>query len=105
MLEKMGLATPMDVLLHLPRRYDSFSYSSLGELKRLTPHQRVVLYGVLPEAIRFRRFAGASKTEFKFSSDVGLDFDVIAWNRPYLATFLKVGEPYTIACSFDEKKH
>ncbi len=105
MLEKMGLRTPMDVLLHLPRRYDSFSYTPLEELKHLSSHQRIVLYGVLPEAIRFRRFGGASRVDFKFSSDTGLDFDVVAWNRTYLTTFLKAGEDYTISATFDEKKH
>ena len=105
MLEKMGLRTPMDVLLHLPRRYDSFSYTPREELKHLSSHQRIVLYGVLPEAIRFRRFGGASRVDFKFSSDTGLDFDVVAWNRTYLTTFLKAGEDYTISATFDEKKH
>lgn len=101
----MGLQTPMDVLLHLPRKYDSFLYSSLDELKTMKPHQRVVLYGSIPEVPRFQRFASISKTTFHFCSDTGLDFDIEAWNQNYLSRFLVVGEFYTLVGAFDPKKH
>ena len=105
MLEKMGIETPMDLLLHLPRRYDDYSYSSFEEVRNLKDKKRLVLFGRLAAPARMQRFGRTVKVTFQFCSSTGLDFSVEAWNRSYLMTFLKVGEDYTLVGNVDAKKH
>ena len=101
----MGLVTPMDVLLHLPRKYDDYHLTDDKELFHLEPKKRVVIYGHIVEMPRVQRFGGHMKVTFVISTSCGLDFSVEAWNRSYLVTFLKPGEDYTLVASVDAKRH
>lgn len=101
----MGIATPYQVICHLPRRYDSFLYSSKEELELLEDKQRVVLYGRIVGNVKTLRFRNLSNTKFYFEDEFGNEYQVVAWNRPYLSTMLNHDDYFTLQANFDHKKH
>ena len=70
-LTQMGIATPLDVLNHLPRRYDVFLYTDKAKLIHLQDKEKVVLFGHVVGAVRTLRFAKASSTQFYFEDEGG----------------------------------
>ncbi len=104
-LKEMGISTPEDVLNHLPRRYDSFLYTSPERLIRLQDKERAVIYGKVIGAPRTLRFAKVTSTQFIFEADNGQQFKVVAWNRSYMAKYLGEAESFTIKASYDASRH
>lgn len=105
MLGKMGIFDDMGVLSHLPRRYEPMSYSSPDDLLRLKDKDHAIVYGELLEAPKLLRVKSLNRVSFPFRDRYGNDYSVIAWNRPYLAKGLKVGEKYSLGFSYEEKRH
>ena len=105
LLGEMGIFTPEQVLMHLPRRYDSYLVTPKEELLRCADKKRIVLFGKALPGIKTMRFKNLSKTMFYFHTAYGVDVQVIAWNRPYIAKSLEGGETYTLLTSYDEKNH
>jgi len=105
LLGEMGIFSPYQVIEHLPRKYDSYLPSSKDQLLHMADKQKIVVVGKAIESPKVMRFKGISKTQFYFRADVGLDFLVVAWNRPYLGKTIQVGETYTLQASYDSKNH
>ncbi len=59
-LQEMGVFTYEDVVLHLPRRYESFALTDISGIHLFQDKQRVVLYGKILERPRYRRFGKTS---------------------------------------------
>ena len=104
LLTKMGIFSYLDVIAHYPRKYDDFSLSDPKSLFHLKDKEKVVLFGRLATPAKNFHFRNTTKTTFLFSTDT-LDFQVVAWNRPYLSTYLQMDEDYTLEGSYDGKKH
>ena len=105
MLFDMGIATPYQVVCHLPRKYDSFLYTSSEELENLQDKQKIVLLGRVVGGAKTLRFRSTSNTKFYFEDVHGNQYEVIAWNRPYLASMLKDEGEFTLQATYDQKKH
>ena len=105
LLGEMGIFNARQVIDHLPRRYDSFLYTSKEELSHLVDKQKVVLYGHVLGVAKTLRFRNLSNTKFLFEDEYGEPYNVIAWNRPYLGKMLSSGGEFTLQASVDKKKH
>lgn len=102
----MGIFTYADVVAHLPRRYESFALTSNEEARRMRDKQKVVLFGRILQAPRFQRFGKTSLVRFVFrSSSDRRDYEIEAWNRPYLMQNVSLEEDYTLKGSYDAKGH
>lgn len=102
LLYKMEIFSAYDVINHLPRRYDD--YSLTGDTK-LEDKQRVVLYGKLTSFPRSVKTRNIQITSFGFMTTSNHYFDVVAYNRSYLANTMKMDEYYTIIGSFNKKRN
>jgi ATP-dependent DNA helicase RecG len=101
-LSSIGIVTPVDVLNHLPRRYENFD---LSPYKRIyEDKERLVKRGIIDGKIKSVRFRNHSLTSFYLCCE-GESFLVEAWNRPYLAKILKSEEEYTITGVYEAKRH
>ena len=102
LLGEMGIFTPYDVINHLPRRYDDFSYSSEKDIK---DKQRLVLKGKvisIPKSVNAR---GISVLTFDFMSESRRYYKVVFFNQPYLAKTIKIEETYTLVGFFNLKRN
>ena len=102
LLAEMGIFTPYDVINHLPRRYEDFSYTPEKDLK---DKQRLVLLGKvlsLPKAINAK---GLSVLTFDFMSVSRRYYKVAFFNQPYLSKTLKVDEVYSLMGTFNLKRN
>ncbi|MGM9813701.1 MAG: ATP-dependent DNA helicase RecG [Candidatus Enteromonas sp.] len=104
-LQEMGVFTYEDVVLHLPRRCESFALTDISGIHLFQDKQRVVLYGKILERPRYRRFGKTSLVSFWFRTEDGRDHEIEAWNRDYLTKTIEVGQDYTLRASYDAKKH
>ena len=102
-LQSIGITTPLDVVNHLPRRYDSFLYTP--KKKCYLDKERVVKKGYVRQKGRSLRFAKRTLTSFYFETTEGETFLIEAWNRPYLASSLKADTLFTISGVYEEKRH
>ena len=102
LLGQMGIFTPYDVINHLPRRYEDFSYSLEKDLK---DKQRLVLLGKvisIPKAVQTR---GVQIVSFDFMSNNRHYYKVVFFNQPYLVKYLKVDEVYSLVGTFNLKRN
>jgi len=105
LLEKMGIFNYFQVLEHLPRRYESYIYSSKEQLAHLADKQKIVLFGKIIGNVKTLRFSRFLNSKFYFRSEGGDDYLVEAWNRVYLSTMLNNDDEYTLQASYDKTKH
>ena len=104
-LRSEGIITPLDVLEHLPYRFESFLYtpSKNGDYE---DKERIVILGKLRGAKPTTlRFSSRSVSRFYFETTEGETFLVEAWNRPYLSKIVVPDVLYTISGSFDARRH
>ena len=102
LLGEMGIFTHYDVINHLPRRYDDFTYTVEKELK---DKQRIVLLGQvisIPKAVNAR---GLNIVTFDFMSKARRYYKVIFFNQPYLVKMLKLETDYSLVGSFNLKRN
>ncbi|MCQ2800901.1 MAG: ATP-dependent DNA helicase RecG [Bacilli bacterium] len=102
LLGEMGIFSPYDVINHLPRRYEDFSYSNEKNIK---DKQRLVLKGQvisIPKAVKAR---GLSVLTFDFMSESRRYYKVVFFNQPYLAKTIKLEETYTLVGIFNLKRN
>ena len=100
MLYNMGIFSPYDVINHLPYKYDNYS---LTEESNLEDKQRVVIYGQVissPISVKARR---VQVTTFDFMTDKSHYFKIVAFNRQFLTSVIKINEYYTIIGSYNKK--
>ncbi len=102
LLGQMGIFTPYDVINHLPRRYEDFSYT---EDKDLKDKQRVVLLGKIISVPKNVNARGINVLTFDFMSRGRRYFKVVFFNQPYLSKTLKIDEEYSLVGSFNLKRN
>ena len=102
LLGQMGIFTPRDVINHLPRRYEDFSYSLEKDIK---DKQRLVLLGKVISIPKSVRAKGISVLTFDFMSNSRRYYKVVFFNQPYLAKMLKIDETYTLVGFFNLKRN
>ena len=102
LLGQMGIFTPYDVINHLPRRYEDFSYT---EEKDLKDKQRVVLLGKVisvPKAVNAR---GINIVTFDFMSQSRRYYKVVFFNQPYMVKMLKMDADYSLVGTYNLKRN
>ena len=102
LLGQMGIFTPYDVINHLPRRYEDFSYTQDKDLK---DKQRVVLLGKVISVPKAANTKGPHVVTFDFMTRGRRYFRVVFFNQPYLTKMLKVDEEYSLVGSFNLKRN
>ena len=102
LLGEMGIFTAYDVINHLPRRYDDYSYSIEKDLK---DKQRLVLLGKIISLPKLVRARGVDVLTFDFMSQSRKYYKVVFFNQPYLAKTLKINEEYSLIGTFNLKRN
>jgi ATP-dependent DNA helicase RecG len=102
MLLEMGITSPFDVVNHIPYRYDDYR---LSEELPLFHGKRLVLFGLASSAPTFTKAQRYQIVSFNFKSASGRSYKVVAFNRPYLRSLVKLGESYTLIGNYDQKKY
>ena len=102
LLGEMGIFTPYDVINHLPRRYDDFSYTDEKELK---DKQRVVLLGKVVSIPKLVKAKGLTIVTFDFISQSRHYYKVTFFNQQYLTSSLKINENYSLIGTFNLKRN
>ena len=102
LLGKMGIFDQYDVINHLPRRYDDFSYTPERDLK---DKQRLVLLGKVISIPKNVNARGINVLTFDFMSRGRRYYKVVFFNQPYLAKTLKIDEEYSIIGTFNLKRN
>ena len=102
LLGQMGIFTPYDVINHLPRRYEDFSYSLEKDIK---DKQRLVLLGKVISIPKSVRAKGIDILTFDFMSVGRRYYKVVFFNQPYLAKTLKIDETYSLVGTFNLKRN
>ena len=81
-LRNAGFRTPLDVLEHLPSRYEDLTLTKGHEPK---DGERIVALGrAIPGSFRLTRFLKRSLVSFRFETKGGRTLQIEAWNRDYL---------------------
>lgn len=102
LLGNMGIFSYYDVVNHIPKRYEDFS---LTREKDLVDKERVVVYGHLVSLPRLVKTNRVQIVTFEFLSENKTYFKVVAFNRPYLVSNLKMDENYTIIGNYAKKNN
>lgn len=102
-LSSMKVESYLDAILHIPYRYEDFSLTPFKA--DYEDKERIVIYGKLASNVRVARFSHRDCTRFAFHATNGGFFNVEAWNRSYLGSFLKPGENYTLSGIYDKKRN
>ena len=102
LLNKMEIYNGYDVINHLPRRYDDFSYTPEKDLK---DKQRLVILGKVISAPKIPNTRKVSVLTFEFMSRNRRYYKVVFYNQPYLANTLKVDEEYSLIGVFNLKRN
>ena len=102
LLGEMGIFTSYDVINHLPRRYDDYSYSVEKDLK---DKQRLVLLGKIVSIPKLVRARGIDILTFDFISRLRKYYKVVFFNQPYLSKTLKIDEEYSLIGTFNLKRN
>lgn len=100
-LYDMGLFSYKDIINYLPRKYDNFEPTHEDHL---VDKERVTFVGHISSNPVLSRFRSVSVTKFMFATKSGHLFYVEAWNRPYIASTIKLDETYTLTGNYDAKK-
>lgn len=103
-LHSIGIVEPIDVLKHLPRKYDDFTYSL--PKSSYEDKERVVLLGkIVGNMPKCFRFAKRSVYRFSFETTNDYVFEVEAWNQTYLSHYLNLNDVFTLVGYFDKKRN
>lgn len=102
LLGGMGIFTPYDVINHLPRRYDDFSYNESKELK---DKQHLVIFGKVISIPKLVNARGISVLTFDFMSSNRRYYKVVFFNQPYLAKTIKIDEKYSLIGTYNLKRN
>lgn len=101
-LLSLNIVTPLDAVNHLPDRYEDFS---LTPETGLYHGQRLVIYGKAITAPTVNVTFRYKIVSFRFLSQGGHTYQVVAFNRPYLLKTITLGADYTLIGTYDRKKN
>lgn len=100
-LKSIGIVDELDVLNHLPRRYDDFTYSP--SKAAYEDKEKVVLLGKLSGSMpRCLRFSKRSVYRFMFETNDEYVFSIEAWNQSYLSHYLNLHDEFTLVGYYDK---
>ncbi len=102
LLGQMGIFTPLQVINHLPRRYENFSYT---KERQLEDKERVVLLGKVISIPKLAEARHLTITSFDFMTEKRTFFRVKAFNRPYLSKTINLEDKFTLVGVFDKKNN
>lgn len=102
LLGQMGIFTPLQVIDHLPRRYENFSYT---KERQLEDKERVVLLGKVISIPKLAEARHLTITSFDFMTEKRTFFRVKAYNRPYLNKTINLEDKFTLVGVFDKKNN
>ncbi|MEX2012807.1 MAG: ATP-dependent DNA helicase RecG [Candidatus Levyibacteriota bacterium] len=100
-LEKLGIKTSWDFLLHIPSRYDDFSL--ISDIAKIHPGEVVTVIGEVLEIKNqyTRRWKNLQKAKIKDSTGV---MDVLWFNQPYLAKNIYAGDEISLSGKVTQDK-
>lgn len=101
LLYQMEIYNYYDVINHLPRRYEDFSYT---EERNLKDKQRVVILGKIISLPKETKKGRINITTFDFMSANKTYFRVVAFNRPYLGKILNLTDNFTLVGVYNRKR-
>ena len=103
-LASIGIFSYVDVLSHLPRRYENYTYTE--EKVSYEDKEHLVLKGkIRGGAPHPMRFAKRTLYRFYFETVGGMVYLVEAWNRTYLGKILKPDTLYTLTGVYEKNRH
>lgn len=102
LLYQMGIYNEIDVINHLPKRYDDFSLTNEASLK---DKQRVVFEGRVISIPKINKTKRVDIVSFDFMTSNNRYFRVIAFNRAFLVKTINVNEIYTLTGVYDHKRN
>ncbi|MEX2007550.1 MAG: ATP-dependent DNA helicase RecG [Candidatus Levyibacteriota bacterium] len=93
-LEKLGIKTPWDFLLHVPSRYEDFSL--ISKISEIQSGETVTINGTVLEIKNqyTRRWKNLQKAKIKDGSG---EMNVLWFNQPYLAKSIKAGDKIALS--------
>jgi ATP-dependent DNA helicase RecG len=100
-LYQMGIFNYYDVVNHLPRRYEDFSYTHERDLK---DKERVVLLGKVVSIPKYTKAKRVNVTTFDFMTVNKSYFRVVAFNRQYLAGNINLTDVFTLVGVYNRKR-
>ena len=102
-LRKMGIFSYLDVLKHLPRRYEIITPSKEEDF---VDKARVTIVGkVISQPLLKKGFKVNSITFMVLSRELRRSFNIIAYNREYIKDSLPINELITLWGLYDYKKN
>lgn len=101
-LERMGINTFEDVIMYLPRTYINLNLSRETSLE---DKEKVVVLGKIVSTPTIIKHGNLTIVRFAFITINNNFFNIVAFNRPYLANQLKLGNTYTIMGNYDLAKN
>ncbi len=102
LLYQMGIYSYYDVVNHLPRRYEDFSYT---HDKGLDDKERVVLLGKVLSLPKVSHTKKVDITTFDFMTNNKAYFHVVCFNRPYLAKNINLEEDFTLVGTYSKERN
>ena len=103
-LASIGIFSYADVLSHLPRRYENYTYTE--EKASYEDKEHLVLKGkIRGGAPHPMRFAKRTLYRFYFETVGGMVYLIEAWNRTYLGQMLKPDTIYTLTGVYEKNRH
>ena len=103
-LASIGIFSYADVLSHLPRRYENYTYTE--EKVSYEDKEHLVLKGkIRGGAPHPMRFAKRTLYRFYFETVGGMVYLIEAWNRTYLGQMLKPDTIYTLTGVYEKNRH
>ena len=103
-LASIGIFSYADVLSHLPRRYENYTYTE--EKVSYEDKEHLVLKGkIRGGAPHPMRFAKRTLYRFYFETVGGMVYLIEAWNRTYLGQMLKLDTIYTLTGVYEKNRH
>ncbi|MBR6226205.1 MAG: ATP-dependent DNA helicase RecG [Bacilli bacterium] len=103
-LASIGIFSYADVLSHLPRRYENYTYTE--EKISYEDKEHLVLKGkIRGGAPHPMRFAKRTLYRFYFETVGGMVYLIEAWNRTYLGQMLKPDTIYTLTGVYEKNRH
>ncbi len=99
-LEKMGIFSYRDILLHFPYRYEDYQLTKEYDL---VDKEHVVFFGKIATEIKEEKFNHKSLMKFDLLTSNGNTFKINAWNRTYLNKAFHFAQEVTISGVYDKK--
>lgn len=100
LLGQMGIFNEYQVVNHLPRRYDNFSYT---EERNLKDKQRLVLLGKIISLPKSVVAKGLHIVTFEFMTLNRTYFKVKFFNQPYITKIINLEDSFTLVGSYNSK--